>query len=320
MRACRDGDAAAVTELINAILAAGGGHGGHVVAEIEDVLRHEVKDLAADTRVVTDAAGGLVGVALVPVPPEGGDRVELIGGVHPGRRGAGIGRELLAWQLERAAARHAEVAPGDVWQASVVAGVADAPAIRLYERLGFTVVRYFLEMAAPVTPPPVVPAVDGLRITPYHTGLERAVYAVHSAAFRELWGHQVRDLAAWTALTVRSEAFRPELSRVAFAGDDIVGYVLSYDGGPGRLSIGQVGTAASWRRRGVASALLAEVLGAAGRSGCTTAALDADTGNPTGAAGIYAKAGFVIEQHIVVYHKPVPPAVDVHGGHRRGPS
>ncbi|MFB9177664.1 hypothetical protein ACFFX1_05915 [Dactylosporangium sucinum] len=96
VRAYRPDAAPAVTDLINLVFKAGGGHGGHTVAEIEDVLNNEVKDLAADTLVVTDAEGKLAAAALVPLPPDGGHRVELIGGVHSDRRGAGIGRHLLA--------------------------------------------------------------------------------------------------------------------------------------------------------------------------------------------------------------------------------
>jgi mycothiol synthase len=304
-RAYRAGDAAAVAELINVVLQAGGGPGGHVAAEIEEVIDNEVRDPAADTLVMSDTEGRLVAVALVPLPPDGGYRVGLIGGVHPDRRGAGIGRELLAWQLDRAAVRHAETAPDREWLAQVVAGVADASALRLYERLGFTVARYFLKMSASTTPPPVATP-ERVRIVPFDPDQERRVHAVHEAAFRDLWGYQDRGFESWAALTVRSATFRPELSRVAVADDTIVGYVLPYDNGiPGQLYIGQIGTAPSWRRRGVASSLLADVLTAAGRAGFTGAALDTDADNPTGAVGTYARVGFVADQHLVAYRKPV---------------
>lgn len=304
-RAYRADDASAVAELINAVFKAGGWHAGHTAAEIEEVVNNEVKDPATDTLVITNAQEQLVAAALVPLPPEGGNRVELIGGVLPDRRGAGIGRALLAWQLDRAAVRHAEVAPDAEWLAQVAAGVADTSATRLYERFGFSVGRYFLEMSAPTTPPPVAIPAEGVRIAPYNHDQEREVYAVHRAAFRDLWGYQDRDFESWAAMTVRSETFRPELARVALARDTIVGYVLPYDRVGGRLYIGQIGTAGSWRRRGVAGSLLADVLGAAGRAGYTHAALDTDADNPAGAAGAYAKVGFVIDHRVALYRKPV---------------
>jgi ribosomal protein S18 acetylase RimI-like enzyme len=304
-RAYRADDAAAVADLINVVSAAGGWHGAHIAAEIEELVDNEVKDVATDTRVITDAAGELVAVGLVPLAPEGGDRVELIGGVHPDRRGVGIGRELLAWQLGRAAVRRAEVAPDAQWLGQVAVGVGDTSAIRLFERFGFTVARYFLEMTAPTTPPPVVAPVEGVRIAPYRQDQDHELYAVHTAAFRDLWGFQDRSYEAWAAQAVRSETFRPELARVALAGDAIVGYLLPYDRTPGRFYVGQIGTAASWRRRGVGSLLLADALAAAGAAGYTHAGLDADADNPTGAAGVYAKVGFVLDQHVVLYRKSV---------------
>jgi mycothiol synthase len=305
-RAYRAGDAAAVAALINLVAEAGGGPGGFAAAEIDEMVRHEVRDPATDTRVITDADGRLVAVALVPVPPAGGRRIELVGAVHPDRRGAGIGRDLLAWQLERAAVRRTEIAPEGEWLGQVAAGVDDTSAIGLYERFGFTVERYFLAMTAPTLSSPVVSPPAGVRLAQYQEDQERHVYAVHSAAFRDLWGFQERGLDAWAAQTVRSETFRPELTRVALAGGAIVGYVLAYEHAlPSRVYLGQVGTAGDWRRRGVASALLADVLGAAGRAGYTHASLDTDAANPTGAAGVYGKVGFAVDHHIVAYTKAI---------------
>ena len=47
------------------------------------------------------------------------------------------------------------------------------------------------------------------------------------------------------------------------------------------------------RGRGLASALLARVLAAARDEGYRTASLNVDTANPTGALGVYERAGFV---------------------------
>jgi mycothiol synthase len=305
-RAYRAEDAATVAELINLVADAGGGPGGHAAAEIREFVANEVKDASVDTRLVVDEDDRLLAVALVPQPPAGGHRVELIGGVHPDRCGAGIGRALLGWQLERATARRAEAAPDARWSGSVACGVAATAAIRLYKRFGFTVGRYFLEMSAPTTASLPVPMVDGVRIEPYHEDLARAVHVAHAQAFRELWGYEERGFEPWAALTVRSETFLPSLARVAVADDEIVGYVLPYDTGVvGRCYIGQIGTLPAWRKRGIAHGLLASVLAAAGQAGYTRAALDTDAENPTGAPSVYAAAGFVIDQHIVVYHKSV---------------
>jgi hypothetical protein len=51
--------------------------------------------------------------------------------------------------------------------------------------------------------------------------------------------------------------------------------------------------------------MLADVLSAAATAGFSHVALDTDADSATGAAGIYAKAGFVVDHRIVTYAKAV---------------
>ncbi|GAA3281533.1 GNAT family N-acetyltransferase [Dactylosporangium vinaceum] len=286
-RACGPQDAAAIAELVNLADRADGLRGEYAVAEFEELLRHEVRDLGTDTLAALDGDGRLAGVGIVPLAQ--GDRVELIGAVHPQRRGLGIGRAVLAWQL-RVAAGH---------RAQVIAAVGDRPSIRLYARFGFHVVRYFVEMSAPIGDPPAQPGPEGLRVVPFDTTQAFELYRVHAAAFAELWGHQERSFPEWKALTVESEQFRGDLARLALDGDAIAGFVLPYD--RGTLYIGQVGTAPDRRRRGIATALLTEVLAAAGAQGFTVATLTMDAANPTGAPSVYARAGFAVDRQVAAY-------------------
>ncbi|WP_460364820.1 GNAT family N-acetyltransferase [Actinocorallia lasiicapitis] len=290
-----------MTGLLNLIAQASGAQLELPVAAVENVIKTEVRDLGEDTRVVLDGEGRLVAVALVRLPPEGGFRVSLTGGVHPDAQGRGIGRDLLAWQLDRAGARHAELAPDAAWEAEVDAGADNASAVRLYTRSGFRVERFFLEMSAATGAPPAVPPVEGVEIVPLGQDRAPEVHAVHMAAFHGLWGHQDRSYEDWAALTFRSETFLPELARLAVVRGEVVGYVLPYADGPQALYIGQVGTSGAWRGRGVASALLADLLGAAGRSGYVKAALETDAGSAHGASGVYERVGFAVDQRIVVY-------------------
>ncbi|WP_433202904.1 GNAT family N-acetyltransferase [Dactylosporangium sp. CS-047395] len=284
-RPCRLDDAAAIADLINAAMVAGGGRGGYAASEVEQELRR-----SPDTRALLDPDDRLIAAALVPRPPEGGDHVELIGAVDPAHRGQGIGRDLLAWQLAHAG----------TWEPQVIAAVSDTHAIRLFERAGFTPMRYFLEMSAP-TGVPAIPAPGTVRITGFDPSQTQQLYRVHADAFHGLWGHQEQSWAEWSAATVDAAHFRPELARLAMVDDAIVAYVLPYD--RGTLYIGQVGTAQPWRRHGIAAALLTSVLAAAEQAGYRTATLDADSANPTGAPAVYTRAGFVVDQHIAVYRR-----------------
>jgi GNAT superfamily N-acetyltransferase len=300
------GDAAAVADLYNTLERATGGHPGYMPDELGAMMRATVRDFGRDTRLVTDPDGRLVAVGSVHTPPDGGFRVDLYGGVLPERQGQGLGRELLGWQLERAEEIHRAVAPDAEWQAETGAMVDDASAARLMRRFGLAPVRYFFEMAAATKKPGSAGLPEGLESLPYRAELERPLYEAHMEAFADHWGYQRRGFDEWVGMTLRSSGFRPELSRIAVDGGEIAAYVLGYtDADPGRLYIGQVGTRRPWRRRGLAAALLAEVLGAASEAGLGTAALGVDGASPTGAVGVYERAGFVVESRAVAYRRPL---------------
>jgi GNAT superfamily N-acetyltransferase len=303
VRACRPEDAPSVADLLNVVAQASGGHLELPAEAIENVVNEEVLDPAQDTRVLTDRQGRAIAVGWVRLPPDGGHRVTLTGAVHPDWRGQGIGQDLLNWQLARASVRQEELAPEDDWLAQVDAGAADTTALRLYERLGFSVERYFVEMLAPTVSTPAALPPPGVKIVPYAPERDGGLHAVHTAAFVDTWGYQERTFDSWAALTVRSKTFVPELGRLALMDDQLVGYVLPYADGPETLYIGQVGTADGWRRQGIATAVLADVLAAAHAHGYSEAALETDATSPTDASSAYAKSGFVTTHRIVVYQR-----------------
>ena len=305
-RGYRPEDAAALAGLYNVLEQAAGGHPGFTAEGIGSMVETMVLEPERDSRMLFDPAGNLVASGVVPTPPEGGFRVDLMGGVHPDWRGRGIGRDVFGWQLARAAEIHRATAPDAEWQAETGAILGDDSAIRLFERLGLTPVRYFFEMTAVTkqAPPPVIPA--GLTSVVYQPELEKALYEAHMEAFVDHWGYQRRPYEPWATMTVRSASFRSDLSRVALDGGEIAGYLLSYDdASPDRFYIGQVGTRRAWRRRGLAGALLTEALSAGAVAGKGVVALGVDADSPTGAVGVYERAGFDVEVRWVAYRKPV---------------
>jgi len=305
-RSMLSGDEPALAELYNLVAKAGGGYDGITAEELESLVTAIIADRRTDTRLVHDSDGTLVAGALVPTPPAGGFRVDLFGGVHPDRRGLGIGRELMAWSLKRAAELRHTHAPDAEWIVEATAFIDDLPTARLYERFGFAPARYWFEMAAPTGGNAPGPYPDGLRCVPYEPEWESALHAAHMEAFDDHWGYQKRDLDGWCEITTRSAGFRPDLCRVVFDGDEIAAYLLSYvDADPERMYIGQVGTRRPWRRRGLAGLLLAEVLWSAASAGLRSAALSVDADSPTGAVGVYERAGFVVESRAVAYHRKV---------------
>src|SRR5690606_36465105 len=107
-----------------------------------------------------------------------------------------------------------------------------------------------------------------------------AMRAARNDAFRDHWGSQPTTEEAWESFLGQS-TIRWDLSAIARDGDRVVGMVLSlvnpgdfalqgYEGG----YIPHVGVVRDWRRRGVAPALLAEVLRRHRAAGYTRVGLD----------------------------------------------
>jgi len=245
--------------------------------------------------VVLDDAD-VIAAGFVTTPPEGGHRIDLIGGVVPGARGRGVGRTLLEWQLSRAEEIHAAIAPDSAWEVHADAAQVDTSALALLARCGLAPVRYAFDMVASTVNVPDAAPPDGLTITAYDPGQARQVHQAHIDAFADHWGFQARSFERWSLMTLGSATFDAPLSVVATAGAEIAGYTLAYnDLVADRVYIGQVGVRRPWRRRGLAAAMLARVLRLAADAGRKTAALDVDADSLTGAVGVYERVGFHVE-------------------------
>jgi mycothiol synthase len=306
IRAYVESDADAIADLMNTLDAKHGAEAGWTGGELRSFFKAWLRDAETDSRLVVTPAGALAAVGVVSAPPEGGERADMFGGVLPAYQGRGIGRELLAWQYDRVKQLHTDIAPDAAWHVETGASVGDHAAIGLFERFGFRPVRYFFEMVAPLSgsrPEATLP--DGLVAVPFTPGMAKPLYEAHMEAFSDHWGFQRRPYEKWVIGTVESEEFRPDLTRIAFDGDEIAAYVLAYDNVEGREYIGQVGTRRPWRKRGVASGLISASLAAAVADGKTSASLGVDADSPTGAVGVYERLGFEIKHKFVSYRRSV---------------
>ncbi|MEN9621082.1 MAG: hypothetical protein RL499_1275 [Actinomycetota bacterium] len=303
-------DAEIITELAERISARDHPTWSEPVDEIREELHHSWVEPAHDGVLALDETGTAVawGLVVAPPDPESIVRVILFGGVAAERRGSGVGRRLLAWQHARATAKLAE---SDLaMPAWVLSSAADrAPEHgRLLDRAGFAPARYFTTLeadlertSAPVTVP------DGLTVVPFEESLSEAVRHAKNAAFADHWGSQPVSREGWESMQTL-DSFRPELCRVALDGDVVVGFVITEINeddwerqGSRSAYIGLVGTTREWRGRGVASALIADVMQAYRDAGLETAVLDVDADNPTGALGVYTRLGFEPTARDVLY-------------------
>ncbi|GAA1687432.1 GNAT family N-acetyltransferase [Microcella alkalica] len=303
-------DAPGITALLEAMSRRDHPDWSESLAEVEDDLGHSWVDLPNDSVLGHDADGALVAWGLVIEMPEPESllRIILPGGVHPERRGRGLGRRLLAWQRARAKqrlSRSDSILPA--WLMSYAPDRAPEHG-RLLDRSGFEPSRYFTSLDAVLADADLdreLPA--GVRVEPMSAELSEAVRLAKNASFADHWGSQPATVEGWTSMLALPSA-RPELSRVALADEEVVGFVLTEineddwerQGFTG-CYIGLVGTVREWRGRGLAGALLADVMRAARDAGLERAVLDVDAENPTGALSVYTRLGFRATSRDVSY-------------------
>ncbi|TFC60442.1 GNAT family N-acetyltransferase [Cryobacterium sp. TMT2-15-1] len=259
-----------------------------------------------DSLIGFTADGTLVAMGMVMAPPrrETLARAILVGGVHPDYRGRGIGRELLAWQLDRAEQQLATDDPSiPRWILAYTEETAYR-SIRLFRRLGMECARYFQSLERRLDEP--VPEIDlpvDIRVIRFTTEFSAAVHEARDSSFRDHWASQPMSDDAWDSF-VTSRKFRPDLSYLALAtGPDgtpkVVGFTLATVNEDDWLNQGYtgshvdlVGVIDGWRGKHIARTLLGLHLRAARAEGLARATLVVDSESPTGALNLYLGMGF----------------------------
>jgi mycothiol synthase len=276
--------------------------GEHWSAEdLAEFWLNDLVDLTRDSAAACTEDGALVGWATAIAPPTFRDRfrVDLEGRVHPQWRRRGIGRALLAWQLDRGAQMHAERHPEAPGALTVRAYTSMTSLEALLRRAGLRQERWYFVMERPLTDLPAVPAVPGVELVPFSWERDDEVRRAHNAAFTDHHGSAERDELTWRTWFTGQRSFRPDLSVLALVGEAVVAYVLAYvyeadtaANGYEQVELGQIGVLPSARGRGLAKATIATALRAAAEQGCRSAGLQVDSENVTGALGLYEDLGF----------------------------
>ncbi len=254
----------------------------------------------------------LVGfTTVIPAQPQEEHRLLLFGDVDPERLGEGLGTTLFTRSLERARAIHADVAPG-VRARYATAALADRPdQADLMLAAGMESGRHGFLMVADLheeLPSPRLP--DGLTVTDFDVSTAEELRLAHNAAFADYPDGSDLDAEFWTMFMVRASHNRPHLAAVARDGSGAVaGYVFAHEyvvamsgGTEPEIYVPYVGTLPAHRGRGLATGLLTHVLHTVRAEGFATASLNVDTHNPTGALGIYERAGFRQSYRQDFYH------------------
>ncbi len=242
-----------------------------------------------------------------------GTRLYLnIGCILPEWSRRGIGRAMLhqgETYLREVAATQLDTGPR-YFQSFVADTEVGADALLRSE--GYQIVRNFYEMVRPdLDNIPDLPLPDGLEVRPATPDQYRAIGAALNEAFRDHWGHSEtteEEHERW----LNSPHFQPHLWQVAWAGDEVAGMVLPYIDADENAHFKRlrgwpdpIGVRRPWRRRGLASALIARSLRVLKEHGMTEAALGVDTENLSGALRVYERLGFQAVKRFSSYWKPM---------------
>jgi len=244
-------------------------------------------------------------------------QMSLFGGVHPAYRRQGIGGRLLDWAELAAVPLHKERYPALPLSISGWCAAGDSGASALYASRGFRPARWFHLMGADLTTGDLTtgdlttgglsaPVPAGVHIVAFAAELAEDARLLRNEAFGQ--GDQMA-LDEW-AHFLSYDSFRPAFSYLACDGAEPVGVLIAreYDAyteltGVLDLYIAEVATRSSARNRGIASALLCRALADARSAGFTAASLTVSADSPTGAFGLYQRAGFAIRTTSVMQVK-----------------
>jgi ribosomal protein S18 acetylase RimI-like enzyme len=311
MRVLRIDDIEAVTDLINNAYVADSVPMQISMDEVHVMVQNPHVEAALDARVAT-VGRDIVGYCVVTHRPSNvRQNNATVGGVVAAPyRDQGIGSELFLWGLNRATEKLRSAdhdLPRNIrafaydWQ--------DEPK-SLFGKNGLNAVRYYDEMIK-ILQGPTGTETEGFDIVVFEERRSEAVLESLNAGFEDHWGSTPIDEATWQQW-LQETTTRLDLSYLAIADDSVIGVLISafYAGDEamhGRREgwIESLSTIREWRNRGVASALIATACNAYIDEGLTHAALGVDTENPTGAAGLYRRAGFESERILVEYQREV---------------
>ena len=142
---------------------------------------------------------------------------------------------------------------------------------------------------------------DGYVLSTWEEVEPEEMRAAHNLAFGGFHpGFTLWDEAMWTQFVTSAHAYRPALSLVARGEDGAIAayvQVAEHAGvadatGIREAFVAKVGTTPDHRRRGLGTTLLRIAMLRSARAGLRRATLEVEAENPSGALGVYERAGF----------------------------
>jgi mycothiol synthase len=234
------------------------------------------------------------------------DEVRCFVRVRPSAKGRGTATALLLHLVGRAREAAADTLTLTSW-----AEDPDAPP--LLESLGFSPIRYFVQMRIDLAATPERPIAwpDGIELHTYERGGDDAeLFCAYADAFAEHWGQAAVVEADWWEenRNAANAGFDPTLWFIARADQTIAGFSICRERDEKGMTVGWVsliGVRPSWRGRGLGEVLLAHSLNELRCRGFAHAALNVDAENTSGALRLYRKTGMEPSPSFTVWEKPL---------------
>jgi len=308
-------DAAQVTRVLAAVEAEDHTGENYGEEDITELLSNPVRDLVHGSRAVFDGET-LAGYCFIDprTTAEPVHQMRYSGTVHPAYRGRGIGGKLMAWSRTAAVLIHERHFPGRPLELHQGVDKKNTRHEELVVNAGYRPIRWFFDMQCELgvaaATAPVPDLLKGLSVVTFRSEFDEPLRLANNEAFQDHWGASPQTAEVWRHAITGSRAFVPELTYLAL--DDATGQVAGYlvaehyqadteTTGIKELYIALIGTRRPWRRRGIATTLIAKSLGSAARQGYQRSSLTVDADNPTGALGVYQRAGFRQYQQSTAY-------------------
>ncbi|QRN83237.1 GNAT family N-acetyltransferase [Chloroflexota bacterium] len=221
----------------------------------------------------------------------------------------GIEQAMMGWnekRLQIIAAEH----PNDgkrFYQTYSLENKAELNAI--LKDMGYEPTRYFFEMNRPLDEIPEAVLPEGIVVRPAKESDYRKIWDASIEAFRDHWGFSQPEEEDYISYST-SRYFQPDLWQVAWDGDEVVASVLNYIDEEYNKKFNkkcgwteEISTRREWRRKGIASALIARSMKMLKDLGMTTVALGVDTENPSGALQLYEGLGYEKIRTMITFRK-----------------
>ena len=313
-------DLEAAVSIMNACSQAQFGRDEHNPDDVKTEWSQEKFNLETNTRLVFSPEGEPAGyveiwdIRSIPVNPW------VWGRVHPKYEGSGIGTYLLQYAEERVNLVVNRV-PADA-KISMRCGSVSThkPSKQLLLDYGMTPIRSFWTMLIDMEEQPDYPEfAEGITIKTFTevNDLLKVVRAVDEA-FKDHWGYveepEEESLKDWQEWIEKDRKHDPSLWFLAMDGDEIAGVSLcrleSWSD-PSWGWVDELGVRRSWRRRGIALALLQHSFAELYKRGKKHVGLGVDAQSLTGATRLYEKAGMRVFREFQDFEKVLRPGRDL---------